>query len=230
MLRTAAREGYKATLPSFDGLIVRTERQSRALREAEQKQASDVYSRWMARIQEFAIETGLSQGDILWLTVDVIDRERGFIKPEGGRKKTSVPQVSPLTARAKAILDEIRAEKKSGQTVANVAGLIFTRADGWPITKDMIHSQIEKAIRAGVKKFKFHDTRNTALTQWRRRNISVDAVMRAGGWSSTQIYKRYLDMSEDDVAAAFGASGSSPNGNRNGNKKVGTRRAASATT
>ena len=30
--------------------------------------------------------------------------------------------------------------------------------------------------------------------------------MRAGGWTSTQMYKRYLDMNEDDVADAFGTS------------------------
>jgi hypothetical protein len=48
------------------------------------------------------------------------------------------------------------------------------------------------------------DYRNTAMTQWRRKNVSVDAVMRAGGWSSMQMYRRYLDMNEDDVAVAFG--------------------------
>ena len=70
----------------------------------------------------------------------------------------------------------------------------------------MLHAQIKKALRSGIKKFKFHDYRNTALTQWRREGISVDAVMRAGGWTSTQMYKRYLDMNEDDVANAFGTS------------------------
>ena len=128
-----------------------------------------------------------------------------MIVPEGGRKKTEVHQVSPLTQRACAILDEIKAEKR-GAVVTNLAGLVFTRRDVSPITKDMIHAQIEKAIRAGVKKFKFHDYRNTAMTQWRRKNVSVDAVMRAGAWSSTQMYKRYLDMNEDDIAAAFGTS------------------------
>jgi integrase len=160
----------------------------------------------MRRLAEFAVETCLSEGDILRLTDDMINPQRGVIVPEGGRKKTEVHQVSPLTGRARAILDEIKAEKKRGAIVANVVGLVFTRTDGSPITKDMIHAQIEKAIRAGVKKFKFHDHRNTAMTQWRRKNVSVDAVMRAGGWSSTQMYKRYLDMNEDDIANAFGTS------------------------
>jgi hypothetical protein len=30
--------------------------------------------------------------------------------------------------------------------------------------------------------------------------------MRAGSWTSVQMYKRYLKMNEDDVAAAFGTS------------------------
>jgi len=44
------------------------------------------------------------------------------------------------------------------------------------------------------------------MTQWRRWGIPVDAVMRDGGWTSVQIYERYLDMDEDDVANAFGTS------------------------
>jgi integrase len=209
MLRVAARESYKVVVPSFEDLIVRTRRGGRALTLAEQEKALALYPKWMARLAEFAVETCLSEGDILRLTEDMVDRQRGIIVPAGGRKKTEVNQVSPLTQRAREILDEIKAEKKSGESVANVAGLIFTRSDGSAITKDMIHAQVEKAVRAGVKKFKFHDYRNTAMTQWRRRNVSVDAVMRAGGWTSTQMYKRYLDMNEDDVAAAFGTSNTS---------------------
>jgi len=204
MLRVAAREGYKVLVPSFEGLIVRTKRGGRALSDMEQANALEVFSPWMRWLAEFAVETCLSEGDLLRLTDDMVDWRRGVIVPEGGRKKTEVTQVSPLTQRARAILEEIKAEKKRGAIIPNVAGLVFTRPDGSPISKDMIHAQVEKAMRAGLKKFVFHNYRNTAMTQWRRKNVSVDAVMRAGGWSSTQMYRRYLDMNEDDVAAAFG--------------------------
>ena len=70
----------------------------------------------------------------------------------------------------------------------------------------MLHAQIKKAVRSGIKKFKLHDYGNTAMTQWRRRGVGVDAVMRAGGWTSVQMYKRHLDMNEDDIAKAFGTS------------------------
>ena len=206
ILRVALREGYRVVIPSFDDLIVRTDRGGRALTDDEQKSALAIYPKWMTRIAEFAVETCLSQGDILRLTESMIDWQRGVIVPEGGRKKTGVHQVSPLTERAREILEEIKAEKKSGAIIVNLAGLIFVRPDGSPITKGMLHAQIKKALRSGIRKFKFHDYRNTALTQWRREGISVDAVMRAGGWTSTQMYKRYLDMNEDDVANAFGTS------------------------
>jgi integrase len=209
MLRVAAREGFKVNVPSFDDLIVRTERGGRALTDTEQKAALELYPRWMQRIAEFAVETCLSQGDILRLTEDMIDWQRGVIVPTGGRKKTGVFQVSPLSQPARDILMEIKAEKKSGRVITNLTGLIFTQEDGRPFNRGHLQAQIKKAVRSGVKKFKFHDYRNTALTQWRRRGISVDAVMRAGGWSSVQMYKRYLDMNEDDIAAAFGTTDSS---------------------
>jgi len=44
------------------------------------------------------------------------------------------------------------------------------------------------------------------MTQWRRWGVGIHAVMRDGGWTSVQIYERYLDMDEDDVANAFGTS------------------------
>ncbi|MGH7817444.1 MAG: tyrosine-type recombinase/integrase, partial [Candidatus Binatia bacterium] len=129
------------------------------------------------------------------------------IKPSGGRMKSHVEQVAPLTARARAILQAIRAEKMRGAIVRNAAGLVFTRDDGRPITKDMIQKQVEKAIKtAGVPKFVFHNYRNTALTEWARRGINVDVAMKASGHSSVQMHKRYVDLQENDVANAFGTS------------------------
>jgi integrase len=165
MLRVAAREGYRVAIPSFDDLIVRTSRGGRALSDEEQKAALALYPRWMQRICEFAVETIMSQGDILRLTESMIDWDRGVIVPAGGRMKTSVHQVSPLTDKVRAILEEIKLEKRSGKTVANLAGLVFTCPDGTPIKRSMIHAQIRKALRSGIQKFKFHDYRNTALTQ-----------------------------------------------------------------
>ena len=110
-----------------------------------------------------------------------------------------------MTAKARAVLQEIRTLRRRGTIVANVHGLVFTRDDGRAISKDMVQFQVEKAIAATqVKKFVFHNYRNTALTAWARRGINVDVAMKASGHSSVQMHKRYVDLQDNDVANAFG--------------------------
>jgi hypothetical protein len=54
--------------------------------------------------------------------------------------------------------------------VRNVQGLVFTNPDGSPITKGQIEYQTEKAVKnAEIRKFVFHNYRNTALTCWAAR-------------------------------------------------------------
>jgi integrase len=128
----------------------------------------------------------------------------GVIVPDGGRKKTSVEQCSPLTPRALAILNEIHAARRAGAIIPNVNGLVFTRADGRPITKDMIQTQVGKAIKAtGIKKFVFHKYRATALTEWTRRGYPVDIAMRAAGHSSQQVRDRYLNLRKERILRPF---------------------------
>ena len=73
------------------------------------------------------------------------------------------------------------------------------------VTRDMIRQQVKKAIKeTGVKKYVFHNYRNTAFTRWARENVPVDGAMRASGHSSIQMHKRYTDPQDKDMAKAFG--------------------------
>jgi len=205
MLRVAAREGYQVSTPSFEDLIMRVKKGGRALTVEERTKVLAVYPKWLARLAEFATETRLSEGDLLRLTDHMIHLRFRVVVPEGGRIKTGSEQASPLTDRALEILDEIRKEKRGGAVGANVNGLIFTRDDGRPITRSMISDAIQKAVReAGVKKYRFHDYRNTALTNWARQGVNVDIAMKASGHRSVQMHKRYLDLQREDIAKAFG--------------------------
>jgi integrase len=208
MLNVAVDEGYKATVPSFNELIVRTESGGREIGEAEEAKLLPIFEPWMQRLWEFGRETCLSQGDLLRLTDDMIDEMQGTITPEGGRKKSKVTQVSPLTDKARAIYQDIGMLKRTGKIVPNVAGYVFTRNDGTKIDKGMIHAQIKKARRANpeMKKFTFHNLRNTALTQWARQGIPVDVAMKAAGHASIEMHQRYVKLQDADVANAFGTS------------------------
>ncbi len=211
VLSVAAREGLQVARPSFEDLLVRRKRGGWALSVEEREKVLKVYPKWLARLAEFATETGLSEGDLLRLTPDMVDRKAGVIVPENGRLKTqatteeAVEQVAPLTPRARAIVDEIQADRKRGAIVANLNGLIFTLDDGRKISRDMISRAVRRAWKkAEVKPFVFHNYRNTVLSDWARRGISVDVAMKASGHTSVQMHKRYLDLQREDVAAAFG--------------------------
>ena len=77
-------------MPSFEALVVRTERGGRALTEDKRKKLLAVYPPWMRRLAEFADETCLSQADLLRVTEDAIDTKTGIIRLNFGRGKTGV--------------------------------------------------------------------------------------------------------------------------------------------
>jgi integrase len=71
----------------------------------------------------------------------------------------------------------------------------------------MISDAIQKAVRdARVKKYRFHDYRNTALTDWARQGVNVDIAMKAAGHTLVQM-QRYLDLQREDIPKAFGLHG-----------------------
>jgi integrase len=108
----------------------------------------------------------------------MVDRERGVIEPEGGRIKTGVRQVAPLTDRVADLLDEIETERKQSK-IRNVNGLVFTRESGKRVTKDAITGRLKRACRDGkIKNFRFHDLRHCAKTAGREREPSGNSDAR----------------------------------------------------
>jgi len=220
MLKKAHEESIAVAVPSFKGLIVRSQRE-RILDQTEERALFDAYPAWFRRVAVFATETCLSEGDITRLTKDMIDRKRREVVPTNGRLKTGVEQRAPLTDRAVEVLDEIDRERRAGRIVANVNGLVFTRDDGRAITKDMITGAIKTARRqTGVKDFRFHDYRHVAQTRWARQGVHVDVAMKAAGHKSVAMHQRYVNLKPGDVAAAFGLKNGNMDGRQNHSEKT----------
>jgi integrase len=204
MLNKARENEIEASAPSFAGLIQRSQRE-RILEAQEESAMLDAYPPWLRRIAIVARETCLSEGDIIRLTKPMIDRHRREIVPAGGRVKTGVEQRAPLTDRVLELIDEIDREKRRGNIVPNVNGLVFTRDDGRVINKDMITQAVRLARkRAGVSDFRFHDYRHSAKTEWSRQGVHVDVAMKAAGHKSVAMHQRYVNLKPGDVARAFG--------------------------
>ena len=104
---------------------------------------------WFRRVLIVAFETCLSQGDLVRLTADMVDEKAGVIIPQGGRIKTGVKQVSPLTATVRDVFKEIRSERGKVQNLTSRH--VFTK-NGRPINKTMIENAMASTLkRAGSK-------------------------------------------------------------------------------
>lgn len=197
-LRYAAKRGEIPAAPVVD--VPRKGERSRVLKESEQAKLLKAAPAWLRRILIVAPETCLSKGDLLRLTDDMIDLDEGVIVPEGGRVKTDVEQISPITPAVRAVLEEIRAERSK---VASISKLVFTK-HGRPITKNMLRRGLATAMKkAGIKDFTFHDYRHTAKTKWAGEGIPVEAAMKAAGHKSVAMHNRYVHLQRSDVARAF---------------------------
>jgi integrase len=204
MLNLARSKRIKTSAVSFLGVIPKAQSRERVLSDSDEQKLFPLLPVWLLRLVEFGRETAISEGDLLRLTDDMINEDAGTIELDGGRIKTSVKQVAPLTQRAREILEEIRADRRKAK-VKNMAGLIFTRESGKVINKDMITGKIRRAVKAaGLRHFVFHDLRHTAKTNWARQGIAVDVAMLAAGHSSTQMHQHYVHLQNEDVAKAFG--------------------------
>lgn len=204
MRNLAQERGIKVSALSFKGVSPSAGSRERVLKASEQTLLFEVMPRWFRWLSEGSLETALSEGDLLRLTESMIDEDQGVVIPQGGRKKTGVRQIAPLTPRFREILQEIRTARKKGEIVPNIRGLVFSRDDGRPITKNQVTwAMAEACRRSGVENFRFHDLRHTAKTRWARAGIPVEAAMLAAGHSSVLMHNQYVHLQAHDIADVF---------------------------
>jgi len=209
MRNLALERGIKATLIPFKGIAPKAGSRERVLSMVEESKLLLALPQWMRWLVVAAVETGVSEADLLRLTDAMIDEEAGVIIPTGGRKKTGVRQVAPLTDRMRAILAEIREDRRQHK-IAPTNRLVFTR-DGRHISKDQLGRALRTACRkAGIEDFRFHDLRHTCKTRWARAGISVEAAMLAAGHNSVAMHNHYVHLQADDIAKFFGTRKSVP--------------------
>ncbi len=197
-LRYANVRGLIATLPAIT--LPAKGRPTRLPNNKEFEGLIEASPIWLRRIVIVAAETCLSQADVLRLDDSMIDANEEVIVPEGGRAKTSVLQVAPITPKVSAVLEDIGRDRKM---VANISKLIFTR-NGKPITKGMLQGAFASAAKkAGIQGFTFHGLRHLAKTRWARAGIPVEVAMLGAGHASVQMHQHYVHLQRGDVAKAF---------------------------
>ena len=141
-----------------------------------------------------AYHLGPRLGEILQLTWDRVDLQRGIIKLRSVDTKTKEPRLVPMTQEVWQVLRE----------QAKVRSMVVDRVflfEGRPL------KGIKRAFRTAVRKakiedFRFHDLRHCAATNLRRAGVDTITAMRVVGHKSERMHRRYNSVSEGDLLAA----------------------------
>jgi len=145
-------------------------------------------------IISIAYYLGMRLGEILPLTWDRVDLERGFIKLAGRDTKTRDARLVPMTL---SIHENLKELSKVRSLVTNRVFLYKGRGLG------EIKTAVKTAIkRAGLHDFRFHDLRHCAATNLRRAGVDTVTAMKIVGHKSEKMHQRYNHVSEADLLHA----------------------------
>lgn len=153
----------------------------------------------LKNIVTFALYTGRRQGEILGMRWQDVDLENGYVFFP--RTKTKEPDQVAIPPRARGLLSRLHTERR-GESV-----FPKDRGEG-PLR--FIHDQFVTAcMRGGVKGFRFHDLRHTAISYMVMNGIDLKTIAELVGHATAEmIDKRYGHLSPDHKRRAteiFGA-------------------------
>jgi integrase len=157
----------------------------------------DVSPVYLKPVLTCAYHTGMRKGEIFRLTWERVDLKAGFIRLKDTDTKTGEGRSVPIGRQLREVLQRLPIGLDPQGTHARY---VFTR-QGRPITS-LRDAFVSSCQRAGLRDFRFHDLRHTAVTNLRRSGIDVLTAMKITGHKTMAAFKRYHTIDEDDLAAA----------------------------
>lgn len=143
-----------------------------------------------------AYHLGMRWGEIMSLTWDCVDLQRGFLRILAAKCKTGEGRIIPLTPAIRDMLNKLA--KVRHLSTNNV--FLY---EGEPIQQ--VKRSFKTACRnAGLKDLRFHDLRHCAATNLRRAGVDTVTAMKIVGHKSEKMHRRYNTVSEDDLTNAAG--------------------------
>jgi integrase len=136
---------------------------------------------------------GQRAGEIIGLTWDRVDLQRGFITLRALDTKTKRPRQIPMTPEVRAAIQELaKVRSLSHKSVIVI--------QGQPATYEPMRTLFKKAIKkAGIENLRFHDLRHCAATNLSRAGVDTTTAMQIVGHKSPHMWKRYNTVAESDV-------------------------------
>ena len=171
-------------------------------REPTNDELGRIYGHWatmtrqkipMQTVCQFALATGMRQGEITRLEIEDIDREARTVvirDRKDPRNKQGNDQTVPLLPDAWAIVQPIIEERKTG--------LLF------PYDERSISASFTRATSAlGIDDLHFHDIRHKATAQFFRMGLDIPRVALLTGHKTWTMLRRYTAIKPSDVHDAI---------------------------
>jgi len=148
---------------------------------------------------------GWRLGELLTLTWDRVDLERGVLRLEAGETKTDEPREVYLSAFPQ-LLEVFR--RRSVDAKALGIPWVFWRATGPRRGRPFSRTAVERtwkdaAHRAGVP-ILFHDLRRSAVRNLEAAGVPRSVAMKITGHKSETVYRRYAITTPEDTKQALG--------------------------
>ena len=137
----------------------------------------------------FSLATGLRASNVTglqWSAVD-LSRRLAWVHPDQAKARKAIPV--PLNADAVSLV-----RKQIGKHLT----FVFSYR-GKPITQVSTKAWYGALERAGISDFRWHDLRHTWASWHVQNGTPLFALQELGGWSSTEMVRRYAHLAADHL-------------------------------
>lgn len=141
-----------------------------------------------------ALETGLTQGDLLDLRWACIDLRGGWIRVR--RAKTGVLSEIPISIACREALDERKRRPLLGERV-----FLTEAGERYSVSTINQHFRKAKLIAGITRRFRFHDMRHTFASRLASNGVSLQVISRALGQKTTEMAERYARPNREALRA-----------------------------
>lgn len=152
---------------------------------------------WFKPVLLTGYHVGMRVEEILTLTWDRVDLEKGRIFLPGHLTKTGQDRVVPMTPTLRQQLLNLR--QKDG--VTRIQGLVFTKNG-----KKISHSYriVQRLCKEQkIDDFIFHDLRHCAVTNLADAGVDTETIMKIVGHSSVEMFLRYRTIKAEKLDDAM---------------------------
>ncbi|MBA5868381.1 MAG: tyrosine-type recombinase/integrase [Nitrospira sp. CR1.3] len=152
---------------------------------------------WFKPVLLTGYHTGMRLEEILGLTWDRVDLEKGRIFLPGSLTKNGESREVPLTPLLKRSLQHLQEQDR----VVRIGGLVFHK-DGTRLNHTYRVVQ-ELCREQKIEDFVFHDLRHCAVTNLADAGVDVETIMKIVGHSSVEMFLRYRTVKAEKLDAAM---------------------------